>query len=239
MRPERLILVSLTSTNDASLTDADKIFVHEVVHVAEWDAAGGKSTPIWFSEGLAIHISGEHSIARSRILVGAALRNDLLPLSKLSSSYPGDGQRVNLAYAEAADVVGFLEERYGPGYLSAVLWRVRHGDEFHDAVETLSGTTLHDIQTSWMDSLDVWYRWVPSITGGATLWAIIAIMLVAVYFKKRSRARKLYSRWEAEEEARQKQMEEIMWEHWDPNAMPNPSDDRSRVTHEGNTHTLH
>jgi hypothetical protein len=239
IRPARLVIVSLTSTNDASATDAASIFVHEVVHIAEWDAAGGNSTPVWFSEGLAIFIAGEESFERRKMLTGAALRNDLLPLSKLSASYPGDGHDVNLAYAQSADVVSFLEDRYGPGYLSAVLWRVRHGDEFHAALESLSGRSLHQIQAEWMESLDVWYRWVPSIASGTTLWVLIAFLLLAVYIRRRNQARKLYARWEAEEAARHKQMEEILWEHWDPTAMPKPSDDRSQVTHEGSTHTLH
>ena len=134
MRSDRLILVTLTATDDARVTDAEDIFLHEVVHIAEWDAAGGNKTPIWFSEGLAIHVSGEFSFERSKVLVEAAIRNKLLPLSELSDKYPGDGRRVNVAYAQSADLVGWLEENYGPGFLSALLWRVRKGDEFGRSV---------------------------------------------------------------------------------------------------------
>lgn len=239
MREGRLILVSLTATDDAHPTDTVGLFAHEVVHIAEWDASGGNPTPIWFREGLAIHLSGEFSTERGKVLLGAAIRNRLLPLSSLSSHYPGDGRKVNLAYAQSADLVGFLEDAYGPGYLSAVLWRVRHGDEFEPALESLAGRSLHQIQAEWLGRLDVWYRWVPSLTGGGTLWALVALMLVAVYVRRRKHARMLYQRWEKEEQARKKQMEEIIWEHWDPNTIPKPSDDRTSVIHEGSTHTLH
>jgi hypothetical protein len=239
MRSDRLILVTLTATDDSHITDAEDIFLHEVVHIAEWDAAGGNKTPIWFSEGLAIHVSGEFSFQRSKVLMEAAIRNKLLPLSELSDKYPGDGRRVNVAYAQSADLVGWLEENYGPGFLSALLWRVRKGDEFHAALESLAGASMRQIQNDWMGRLDVWYRWMPSITGGATLWVLIACLLLLGYMRRRRQARKVYDRWEKEEEARQKQMEEILLEHWDPSAIPKPSDDKSHVEHEGNTHTLH
>jgi hypothetical protein len=239
MRSDRLILLTLTATDDSRLTEAESIFLHEVVHVAEWDAAGGNKTPIWFSEGLAIHVSGEFSFQRSKVLMEAAIRNKLLPLSELSDKYPGDGRRVNVAYAQSADLVGWLEENYGPGFLAAVLWRVRNGDEFHSALENLAGASMRQIQADWMGRLDVWYRWMPSITGGATLWVLIACLLLFGYMRRRRQARKVYARWEEEEVARQKQMEEILLENWDPNAIPKPSDDKSIVEHEGNTHTLH
>jgi hypothetical protein len=239
LRTERLVLVTLTSTDDAHPTDASKIFLHEVVHIAEWDASGGNPTPIWFSEGLAIYLAGEYSFERNKVLINAAIRNRLLPLSSLSDSYPGDGRKVNVAYAQSADLVSFLEEKYGPGYLSSILWRVRHGDDFNSAMESLAGASLRQIQVDWMSSLDVWYRWIPSITGGATLWVLIACLLLVGYMRRRRQTRRLYAAWEQEEASRQRQMEEILWEHWDPNTMPKPSDDKSRVEHEGSTHTLH
>lgn len=239
LRKDRLVLVTLTSSDDAHMTDAGKIFLHEVVHIAEWDASGGKPTPIWFSEGLAIYLAGEYSFERNKVLMSAAIRNKLLPLSSLSNQYPGDGRKVNVAYAQSADIVSFLEDKYGPGYLSAVLWRVRHGDDFNSAIESLAGASIRQIQSDWMGSLDVWYRWVPSITGGATLWVLIACLLLIGYMRRRRQAHKLYAAWEQEEAVRQRQMEEILWEHWDPNTMPKPSDDKSRVEHEGSTHTLH
>jgi hypothetical protein len=239
MRTDRLILLTLTSTDNAHMTDAGSIFLHEVVHIAEWDATDGKPTPIWFSEGLAIHLAGEYSYERSKVLVSAAIRNKLLPLSSLSSKYPGDGRKVNVAYAQSADIVRYLEKTYGPGYLSAVLWRVRQGDDFDSALESLAGASIRQIQSDWMSRLDVWYRWMPSITGGATLWVLIACLLLVGYLRRRNQARRVYARWEQEELARQKQMEEILWEHWDPATMPKPSDDKSQVEHEGQSHTLH
>ncbi len=239
MRPQRILLVSLTATDGAHPTDANLIFLHEVVHMAEWDATGGRSLPIWFSEGLAINMSGEYSFERNQVLISAALRGGLLPLSRLSSSYPGDGTEVNVAYAQSADIVKFLDDAYGPGLISRLLSRVRRGDAFEPALESLAGRSMRQIQDEWMDQLDVWYRWIPSITGGATLWVLIAFILVVVYVKRRRQARKILERWEAEEAERQRQMQELLMEHWDPATVPRLSDDRSHVYHEGNSHTLH
>jgi hypothetical protein len=232
-------LLSLTGTDGAHPTDVEKIFLHEVVHMAEWDATDGRNTPIWFSEGLAILISGEFSFERNSVLIGAAVRGDLLPLSRLSARYPGDGNEVNVAYAQSASMVKFLDEAYGPGLIARLLSRVRHGDDFESALESLAGRSMRQIQSEWLDDLDVWYRWVPSIGSGATLWVLIAGLLLGVYVRRRRQAHKILERWEAEEAERQKQMQEVLMEHWDPASLPRLTDDRSQVIHEGGTHTLH
>lgn len=239
LRPDRIILVSLTAPDGAHPTDASKIFLHEVVHVVEWDATGGRALPIWFSEGLAIHLSGEFSFARNKVLLSASLRGDLLPLSRLSARYPGDGAEVNVAYAQSADIVKFLDEAYGPGFIARLLSRVRRGDDFQFSLESLAGRSLGQIQDEWMAQLNVWYRWVPSLTGGATLWVLIAFILIGVYIRRRKQVRQTLERWEREEEERRKQMAQLLKEHWDPSAVPRLTDDRSQVIHEGESHTLH
>jgi hypothetical protein len=239
LREQRIILVTLTAPDDAHPTRAEKIFLHEVVHVLEWDATGGRPTPIWFSEGMAIHLSGEFSFERNKVLFAAALRDDLLPLERLGAHYPGDGAEVNVAYAQSADVVKFLEESYGRGFIARLLSRVRRGDEFEPALESLAGSSVRQIERRWRSGLDVWYRWVPTITGGATLWALIAFVLVGAYVRRKREARRLFEKWEQEEEERRRQMSEILSEHWDSNTVPRLSDDRSHVIHEGDTHTLH
>ena len=85
----------------------------------------------------------------------------------------------------------------------------------------------------------MWYRWVPSLTGGATLWVVIAVILMAVYFRRRQQARSVRTRWEREEAEQRAKLEEWMWQHWDPSSIPRPSDDRSSIDHDGNTYTLH
>ena len=62
--------------------------------------------------------SGEHSLARLRVLWDGTLRGKLIPLAQLSSSFPGRHGEVSLAYAQSADLIGqLLQSDRGPSAL--------------------------------------------------------------------------------------------------------------------------
>lgn len=200
--PEQgIILISLTEPESWLRTDADRVLVHELAHVALHQAAGGKPVPRWLSEGVAIQKAGEHSLARIRVLWSGTLRGRLIPLSRLSESFPSREGEVNLAYAQAADLVGYLlSGEQGEKRFRMLVGAVRSGEEFERAFAASYGMPLSLVEQHWRAGLVQRFgRW-PSILSGLTVvWAAAALLLVVGYVRVRRKARQTLKRWEIEE----------------------------------------
>ena len=239
MKGERIILMSLTPPGGGDLGGLRELFLHEVVHILTYDATGRKNLPIWFNEGIAIHLSGEFSFARHKTLLGAALRNDLLPISSLDRHYPDHGRDINIAYAQSADLVRFINRQYGADIVPELFKRLRRGDEFQPALEALCKRSLKQIEAQWLKSLNVQYRWIPSLTGGGALWGIITILLILAYFRRLRKAKETLKRMDLEEKFFSMGQKEVMIDEKEPKKTPRKTDDLKRVYHEGRFHTLH
>lgn len=241
MRGERLVLLSLTPPGGGKLVGLRELFLHELVHILMYDATRRTDLPIWFNEGIAIHLSGEFSFARHRTLTASALQGDLLPLSQLDRNYPPSGRMVNIAYAQSADLVKFLSERYGKegSLIPDLLERLRRGDEFQPALESLCKRSLKQVENEWMQSLNMHYKWVPSVTGGGALWGIITLLLLFSYFIRRRRARERLRRMEIEEEFFARGRRGPVIESGEAGKIPMKTEDHRRVYHDGKFYNLH
>src|SRR6185295_14591095 len=107
----RLVLISMMAPRGGDATDLDEVFRHELAHVALEDAVQGKHVPVWFNEGLAISLSGELAMARTKTLWSATLSGTLIPLADLDRSFPHENFEVSIAYAESADFMRFLSRK--------------------------------------------------------------------------------------------------------------------------------
>ena len=55
-----LVLLTLSAPDTWERPDLDRVFIHELAHVATHRAAGGNGVPRWLDEGIAIHVAGEN-----------------------------------------------------------------------------------------------------------------------------------------------------------------------------------
>jgi hypothetical protein len=196
-----LILLSLSEPESWLRPDMKRVLIHELSHVALERAVGNQPLPHWFSEGVAIQQSGEHSLARVRTLWEGTLRGELIPLRQLSESFPEEHGEVDLAYAQAADLVGhMLEGPRGTERFRALIVRVRNGEPFEHAVAAAYGLPLEQLEQRWRTQLAQRFgRW-PSILSGLTLiWVLGALLLVVGYVQVRRRQKLTLKRWEIEE----------------------------------------
>jgi hypothetical protein len=220
-----------------------ELFLHEVVHVLLWDATGRGDLPLWFSEGAAIHLSGEFSFARQRTLLGAALTGGLLPLDMINAGYPAGRRDVNVAYAESADLVSFIVQRYDRDgdLIGELLARLKRGDQFDAALASLCRRSMRQIESEWQASLSVQYKWVPSLTGGGALWGAITLLVIAAYVRRRKKAKETVRRMELEEEffGGGAPTKDVMVDIKDLGSAPQKSDDKTKVYYDGHYHTLH
>ncbi len=241
MRGERMILLSLTPPGGGKLVALRELFLHEVVHILTFDATNRTDLPIWFTEGLAIHLSGEFSFARHKTLLAAALRNDLLPISRLDQHYPDQGRKVNIAYAQSADLVKFISDRYGSeaAVIPTLFKKLRRGDAFEPALESICKRSVKQIENEWLQSLNVQYKWVPSLTGGGALWGLMTVLLIMAYVRRLRRARSVLRRMELEEEFFNAPDKDFIIDEKEPGKSPKKTEDMKKVFHEGHFHTLH
>jgi hypothetical protein len=241
MRGERMILLSMTPPGGGKLVALHELFLHEVVHIVTFDATGRTDLPIWLNEGLAITMSGEFSFARHKTLLAAALQNDLLPISRLDQHYPDKGRKVNIAYAQSADLVKFIADRYGTegAVIPKLFQKLRRGDAFEPALESICKRSIKQIESDWLQSLNVQYKWVPSLTGGGAIWGLMTVLLIMAYVRRMRRARLVLKRMEIEEEFFNASQKDFIIDEKEPGKSPKKTEDMKKVFHEGHFHTLH
>ena len=103
-----VILLTMSAPDSWHPPDLEVVLVHELSHIALYRAVAGRRVPRWFGEGVAIHQSEVRLLPRMESLLRAAAQHSMLRLSELSDRFPDRPHDVNTAYAQSADIVGFL-----------------------------------------------------------------------------------------------------------------------------------
>lgn len=138
-------------------------------------------------------------MARRGELLVSSLGGDVESLAALHD-YPRGKESVVLAYAQAADFVGFLLSEGGWHAIRVVLTRIEHGDPLDDAFERAFGRTLAVLEKEWRDEVFGWPSWVAVVTGSGALWGVITALFILAYIgARRRRNRRLVEMGEAEE----------------------------------------
>jgi len=184
-----IVILSPKAVKGVSLDDIGKIIIHEFTHVVVGIAIP-KGLPRWLDEGLAMYEAREWSISRSYILAEATIKDSLIPLSKLTYSFPKDEEEASLAYAESFSILAYILNEY-------------RGIEFHNLVKALNtsvtidqafkdafGKDLIELEDDWHRSIKRRYTWIAIIPTSTSLWLIITILFLLAYLKKRIKAKR-------------------------------------------------
>jgi hypothetical protein len=197
---ENLIIVPLRNRFGSPNSDLTRIMAHELSHLALRQSIKGAEVPRWFSEGIAIHQSETSSIKRHFLVWLAARRDGLLGLGELEH-YPEDVGEIDLAYAEAADFVGFLIEKEGWLGIRTVIRRLAEGAPFGEAVSYAFAHSLAGLELEWRSGLTSNWQWIPILTGTSAVWGFIVTLFIIAYMSVRKRRRRRLKEMAAEEEA--------------------------------------
>jgi len=234
-----LVLISNVEPRTSEGANVPEVLRHELVHLALKDAVDGRHVPLWFNEGLAIFLSGEHAFDRWQTLENAELSGTLLPLADLDRNFPPEG--VNVAYAESADFVRFLMRDQDRSRFTALVSRTRGGQAFDRALGDAYGSDMRKLEYQWKDDLSSRVSVWPAILGGSALWVAAIAVLVWAYVKRRKRAKATLAKW-AEEEAAQDRaraaLARIAEDEPDGVVVARVSG-LPRVEHDGRWYTLH
>jgi hypothetical protein len=241
----RLVVLALRDRDGRPVEHLDIELEHELSHIALRDAVRGVEVPRWLSEGIAVQQSERSSMARRGALTLAALGGSVGSLAALHD-YPKGGTAVAIAYAQAADFVGFILREGGWHGIRVALNRLRHGDSLDEAFETAFGKTPDEMDASWRDRLSDDSSWVVVATGSGALWGLATALFALAYIRTRQQRRRRFEEMGAAEESIEKLVRtaerlEAVASRYEPEVTPDEPEPvaRDRIEVDGSVHTLH
>lgn len=239
-----LILLSAIAPDTWEAPDLETVFVHELSHVALRRAANGHAMPRWFVEGVAVVHAGEQGFERIKSLWQGHRSGNLMPLDQLAGNFPSRPYEVNLAYAQAADVVNFLRSGDGDSRrFVRLIDELGEGDGFTSALSDAYALTPGQLERDWREYLNGKVSTLPLIVGGSTVWALMAILLFLAWRKRRKVHKQRLGEMAMRERADNAAIARIEAKIREDTPMALFLDSRETevptVQHEGKEHTLH
>lgn len=185
--------VILRAHGSAMLT-LDETFDHELAHVLAhtYTQGDGRSVPRWFHEGLAIWQAGEGLLQRMETAMRAASSGHLLTYDELAKSYPNQGTRVEVAYAQSALFVKRMVLEKGPLAVIGILQDTGRGIDFETAFEQRLGTTPPALFARLDEALEKSSSPFLFLHDGNFLWGLMTVLFVFVaWWRLKDRKRQM------------------------------------------------
>jgi len=197
-----LVMISFTAPETWERPAMEKVLAHELSHLALHRAVPSARLPRWFVEGLAIQQSGEHSIARVQTLWEAVVGGSLIPLSRLSDSFPSRPHDVSLAYAQSASLIAYLRsDEPRRQKFQRLIAELREGQTFSAALFETYYVTPSDLEREWRADVSERFTALPLVATGSGVWALAMVLAVAAWVRRRRKHHRVIARWAIEEEA--------------------------------------
>ncbi|NJN44058.1 MAG: hypothetical protein HC806_04560 [Anaerolineae bacterium] len=117
-----VIVVSLPLGENQRL-EVERKIPHEIAHLLLYQAAGEGfgNLPTWLNEGFASTLERNPNPDYPFLVTSAVEKGTLIPMAALCNPFPRDASGAVLAYAEATSFVRYIQERFGPLGLRALV----------------------------------------------------------------------------------------------------------------------
>lgn len=178
----------------------EQVFDHEITHVLLGQAFGERQVPTWLQEGLAQYIAGEYGPETTRQIASGLLGRGLLSLKDLGHGFPEDPLRARLAYAQSADLIGWLVSEHGLDAVRTLTHELATGTPFTAAFREATGEYPEDLDARWRGRLNNSMIWLEPLTGEGLWWGIAVLGLLGAVLSVRRRNQGVRARWKREEE---------------------------------------
>ena len=156
------------------------ILAHELGHLALFRLGIGSGVPLWFHEGFATHIAGEHRFSDHLHLFKAASSGSLIPLESLNRFYPDNPQRVSLAYVESYDAFDYLLQIKGVQGIRELVSSLGKGNDWEESFIGTYGLSSRSFSREWIARTRNRYGWILLLSDRSILWlGLTALVLVA------------------------------------------------------------
>jgi len=197
--PQDLMVVRSPDLSRSTLQEYRRTVVHELIHLLQGQFVPLNLTPVWFNEGLALYYAGEFDLREQVVISKALIRNQLIPPIKLEQILKFSQTQADLAYAESASLIEFMENVYGNGTAVAILARMRNGENFEQAVLKLTDCEYDDLMNQWQTYVEKKYNWIFLLDIQNILWLIIPLIAFLAYWSIRRRNKVTLEQWNDEE----------------------------------------
>jgi len=198
---ENLIILLSPRVRQRGHIDLIKTFQHELIHIALGQAFKGKEqVPRWLNEGLAMIAGGEWSVARLSTITFAVLGGKLIPMEKITGSFPWDPGEAELAYCESFYFISFLKGQFGSDAFKKFMAAYIARKNFKQAIEDSYLVRWEEMEVLWLSYLNVRFSWIPLITSSTTLWFLATVIFILGYLRKKRMSRLKLEEWKREEE---------------------------------------
>ena len=138
------------------------VVMHELAHIILGRAFGARPVPRWLQEGVAQLVAREYTQQLTDRIGAGMFGDNLLSLEELSTGFPAEPLRAQLAYAQSADFVAFLNNTYGQQALHRIIREMASGEPFAAAVRIATGDSVATIDSRWRQRLSgsdmLWLR---------------------------------------------------------------------------------
>ncbi len=159
---EHLIVVHVSAiTSKPSILN--ETFKHELCHLLLHEHIRKQTIPKWLDEGVYQWISG----TLGEVLVGGGatisridMAQHLIPLRRLTATFPKDRDSLLLAYNESHDFVGYVTDHYGTGSLRDILNYLKKGAGVDLAVSKALSRPFQDVQEEWIEDMRSRSEWL-------------------------------------------------------------------------------
>ena len=120
---------------------------HQVLFAATENAYG--PPPLWFDEGMATHTQIGGNEHFTQMVANAQADGTLFDIQSLAASFPFQPQQATLAYATSWSMISYIEERWGPEGIAAMIDAFADGMAIEDVVPEALGISLDELNTAW------------------------------------------------------------------------------------------
>lgn len=148
------IYLHAPGARDNTGTPLEKVLDHELIHVVLGRSFFPNPTPMWLQEGVAKVYAKEVSPANTQAMARGMVGGGLISLTSLNDSFPRDPGRAQLAYAQSADFIGFLNTEYGEQAVPTMINHLVRGESIDAAVFAATGQWLETVDENWRSRLE-------------------------------------------------------------------------------------
>lgn len=194
-RPSERTIV-LTVHNEGRRQDRERVFLHELAHLALAGAAGEhrREIPRWFDEGVARRLAGEDGMDDDAVLAQAKLGGRILLLEGLERSFPGAQASAAIAYAVSGRAIELLEAEHGKDVVRRILSRVAEGEAFEDALLTEAGVRTWQLSGMVERSVATWHAWMTVLKDVDLFFGLASLLVFYGGWRARRRVRERIAR---------------------------------------------
>lgn len=197
----RIVVRDPAYVKDRSI-NLEHLVKHEIVHVVFGLYLGEniRNVPRWFNEGLAMYEAEEWGYSQYWTMLTGALGNSLIPFHHLAENFPQSEGQARMAYAQSCSIITFMAKKYGEDALRECISLLAEGRDLNEALAGSIGWSFTGLEIKWRRSIKSRYKWISLISSWVVLWSVAVLILIAAYWRRRVKNKKIIQRWEEEDE---------------------------------------